>query len=45
MIIIDAVVDWLQQNSAGMVVGLGLVILFLIVVARYVEIENNKPGQ
>lgn len=43
MIVIDAAADWLQQNSAGMVVGLAMVVVFLVVIAKHVNLENNRP--
>lgn len=45
MIVIDAVANWFLQNGPGIVVGLALVMVFLVVVAKHVERENNRPGQ
>jgi predicted negative regulator of RcsB-dependent stress response len=43
MIVIDAVTDWLQQNAAGVIVGLLLWVIFLGTIAYHVKQQNNLP--
>lgn len=43
MIVVDAIVTWLDQNSAGLVAGLALWAIFLGTIAYHVERQNNLP--
>lgn len=43
MTVIDAIADWFQLNSPGIVVSLGFLVVFLAVIIYHVNLENNRP--